>query len=46
MLWTGIHSVINMKYSGADSIISHLVCNGSEINDSKKKWLTYSMNFL
>ena len=36
MLWTGIRSVINMKHSGADSIISHLVYNGSEINDSKK----------
>ena len=45
MLWTGIRSVINMKHSGADSIISHLVYNASEINDSKK-WLTYSINFL
>ena len=45
MLWTGIRSVINMKHSGADSIISHLVYNGSEINDSKKM-LTYLMNLL
>ena len=36
MLWTGIRSVVNMKHSGADSIISNLVYNGSEINDSKK----------
>ena len=36
MLWTGIRSVIDMKHSGAYSIISHLVYNGSVINDSKK----------
>ena len=36
MLWASIHSVISMKLSGADSIVSHLVCSGSEINDSKK----------
>ena len=36
MLWASIHSVISMKLSGADSIVSHLVYSGSEINDSKK----------
>ena len=35
MLWAGIHSIISMKRSGADSVISYLVYNDSEINDSK-----------
>ena len=35
ILWTGILSIISMKRSHADSIMSHLVYNGSEINDSK-----------
>ena len=35
MLWAGIRSIISMKHSDADSIISCLVYCGSEINDSK-----------